>query len=260
MTEGQKIVAVSGGFDPLHRGHVRLFKDARALGDTLVVILNNDNWLSDKKGKPFMSQEERKEIIEAIQWVDRVVLTDHAPGEYFTDRSVCRTLREIKPDIFANGGDRHPEGDPIPEVELCKELGIEAVYNVGVEGKVQSSSWLTSRIPKFEKRPWGEMETFKTTPRWWLKSLTLRPGERISLQKHMRRGEVYVCVEGEVTVEMGDRVFVMRPFDNHPAATLFDPNVVHRLSSATGGTVIEIAIGDCDVKDIVRYEDDYGRN
>jgi cytidyltransferase-like protein len=139
----QKIVSVSGGFDPIHIGHVRMFQEAKALGDELVVILNNDNWLADKKGKPFMSGVERKEIIEAIKGVDRVVLTDHVPGD--ADRSVCRALREIKPDIFANGGDRKPDGDPIPEVTLCNELGIEVVYNVGTGGKVQSSSWLIAK-------------------------------------------------------------------------------------------------------------------
>jgi cytidyltransferase-like protein len=137
------VVAISGGFDPIHIGHVRMIKEAKALGDELVVILNNDNWLTDKKGAPFMPEAERKEIIEAIVGVDRVVLTSHAPGDL--DRSVCRTLREIKPDIFANGGDRHPDGDPVPEVDLCKELGIEMVYNVGAGGKVQSSSWLIKK-------------------------------------------------------------------------------------------------------------------
>lgn len=137
------VVAVSGGFDPLHIGHVRMFKEAKALGDELVVILNNDNWLADKKGKPFMPGVEREEIIQAIRWVDHVVLTDHVPGD--SDRSVCRALRSIKPDIFANGGDRHPDGDPIPEVYLCKELGIKMVYNVGEGGKVQSSSWLVAK-------------------------------------------------------------------------------------------------------------------
>lgn len=139
------VVAVSGGFDPLHYGHIRYIQAAKKLGDELVVILNNDNWLADKKGRPFMPQEERKEILEAIKGVDRVVLTDHKPGEYFRDRSVCKALREIKPDIFANGGDRHPDGDPAPEVEVCQELEIEMVYNVGAGGKVQSSSWLTAR-------------------------------------------------------------------------------------------------------------------
>lgn len=137
------VVAVSGGFDPIHIGHVRLFQEAKKLGDELVVILNNDNWLADKKGKPFMPGVEREEIIQAIKGVDRVVLTDHAPGD--PDRSVCRALRAIKPNIFANGGDRHPEGDPVLEVELCKELGIKMVYNVGEGGKVQSSSWLIAK-------------------------------------------------------------------------------------------------------------------
>lgn len=142
------VVAVSGGFDPVHCGHIRLYKAARALGDELVLILNNDNWITDKRGAPpFMPQEERKEILESIRWVDRVVLTDHKPGEYFKDRSVCKALREIKPDIFANGGDRHPAGDPAPEDEMCKEIGIKVVHNVG-GGKVQSSSWLINKAPK----------------------------------------------------------------------------------------------------------------
>ena len=137
------VVAVSGGFDPIHIGHVRLFQEAKKLGDELVVILNNDNWLAGKKGRPFMPGVEREEIIQAIKGVNRVVLTDHAPGD--PDRSVCRALRSIKPDIFANGGDRHPDEYPVPEVELCKELGIKMVYNVGTGGKVQSSSWLIAK-------------------------------------------------------------------------------------------------------------------
>ncbi len=138
------VVAVSCGFDPVHIGHVRMFQETKKLGDELVVILNNDHWLTDKKGAPFMPEEERREIIEAIVGVDRVVITGHVPGD--SDRSVCRTLQEIKPHIFANGGDRKPDGDPVPEVSLCNELGIEVVYNVGAGGgKVQSSSWLIKK-------------------------------------------------------------------------------------------------------------------
>lgn len=150
----QTVVAVSGGFDPIHIGHIRLFQEAKKLGDRLVVILNNDNWLKDKKGFPFMPEVERKEIIEAIAGVDEVVLTEHAPED--PDRSVCHILRKIKPDIFANGGDRKPDGDPVPEVGLCNELGIKIVYNVGEGGKVQSSSWLIAKAagksPDTQKR------------------------------------------------------------------------------------------------------------
>ncbi len=146
------IVAVSGGFDPLHIGHVRMFQDAKALGDKLVVILNNDQWLVNKKGFAFMPEQERREIILAINNVDEVIITAHTAGD--PDRSVCRELASIHPHIFANGGDRKPDGDPVPEVSLCEELGIELIYNVGVGGKVQSSSWLVDAAKKKEaKKP-----------------------------------------------------------------------------------------------------------
>ncbi|OGL62839.1 hypothetical protein A3C09_01290 [Candidatus Uhrbacteria bacterium RIFCSPHIGHO2_02_FULL_47_44] len=137
-----KIVAVSGGFDPIHIGHVRMIREARALGDELVVILNNDKWLMRKKGFVFMPEEERKEIIEALEGVSKVVLTKHVDND--PDTSVCGALREIQPNIFANGGDRF--ADNIPEAVLARELGIECVFGVGRGGKVQSSSWLTSKI------------------------------------------------------------------------------------------------------------------
>lgn len=139
----QIVVAVSGGFDPVHIGHVRMFNEAKKLGDKLVVILNNDHWLELKKGFAFMPHDERKEVIEAFHSVDEVVLTFHTPG--VADMSVCRELERIRPDIFVNGGDRKPDGVPVPEVELCEKLGIAMVYNVGRGGKVQSSSWLIQK-------------------------------------------------------------------------------------------------------------------
>jgi len=144
-TRGMKprIVAVSGGFDPVHIGHIRMIQEARALGDRLVVIMNNDAWLTDKKGFVFMPEAERKEILEAIAGVDEVVITDHTPGD--PDRSVVRALRFVRPHVFANGGDRKPDGDPVPEVAVCEELGIEMHYSVGHGGKVQSSSELAKR-------------------------------------------------------------------------------------------------------------------
>ncbi len=145
-----KVVAVSGGFDPVHIGHVRMFEAARALGDHLVVILNNDNWLRAKKGFVFMSEHERKEIIEAFKCVDEVIVTKHA--DITEDMSVCDTLRFVRPHVFANGGDRKPDGDPVPEVMVCKNLGIEMVYNIGAGGKVQSSSWLVNKTVEEKKK------------------------------------------------------------------------------------------------------------
>lgn len=138
-----KVVAISGGFDPIHIGHIEMMKEAKELGDKLVVIINNDNWLKKKKGFAFMPEQERKAIVEAIKWVDEVILTGHIQNP--SDMSVCAELAVLKPDIFANGGDRKPDGDPIPEVKLCNSLGIKLIYNIGHSGKIQSSSWLIKK-------------------------------------------------------------------------------------------------------------------
>ncbi|MFH1894571.1 MAG: adenylyltransferase/cytidyltransferase family protein [Patescibacteria group bacterium] len=144
------VVVVSGGFDPVHIGHVRMFKEAKTLGDELAVILNNDNWLKQKKGFVFMHQEERKEIISSIKYVDRVIFTEHASCP--KDMSVCTELADLKPDIFANGGDRNKKDADTkssflnPEQTLCQRLGIKMVFNVGRGGKVQSSTQLVKKI------------------------------------------------------------------------------------------------------------------
>ena len=146
------VVVVSGGFDPVHIGHVRLFHEAKKLGNKLVVILNNDNWLHKKKNFVFMPQEQRKEMIEAFREVDRVVITSHSP--HSSDMSVRKELARVKPDIFANGGDRTPENardktsSLNPEQLLCEKLGIRMVFNVGRGGKVQSSSWILADFVK----------------------------------------------------------------------------------------------------------------
>lgn len=144
----QIIVAVSGGIDPIHIGHVRLFEAAKKLGDKLIVILNNDNWLLKKKRFVFMHQKERKEVIEALRAVDKVVLTSHTPNP--KDMSVCKELLKIRPDIFANGGDRFK--DNIPEVAVCNKIKCKMVFNIGHGGKIQSSSWL---LKKYSHRARG---------------------------------------------------------------------------------------------------------
>src|SRR3989344_5786493 len=136
------VVVVSGGFDPIHVGHVRMFQRAKSLGDELVVILNNDNWLMKKKSFVFMPEKERKEIVESLTSVDRVILTGHKKNS--TDMSVCAELKKIKPDIFANGGDRTKKN--IPEVPVCEKIGCKMVFGIGDGGKVQSSSWLLAEF------------------------------------------------------------------------------------------------------------------
>jgi len=154
--KNKKIVMVSGGFDPVHVGHVRLYNEARKLGDELVLYLNNDNWLRAKKGFVFMPEQERKEILESLEAVDRVIISDHPKNT--KDMSVCNGLMKIKPHIFANGGDRDekdandPNSSLYKEREIHKKLGIKMVYNVGHGGKVQSSSDLVKKAKLKKKK------------------------------------------------------------------------------------------------------------
>ncbi len=147
------VVAVSGGFDPMHIGHVRMFERAKALGNELVVILNNDNWLMKKKGYVFMPQNEKKELLEALRVVDRVIISKHPKNP--REMNVSAELRILRPDIFANGGDRDkanaadPKSSLYKDIATCKELGIKMVFGVGHGGKIQSSSWL---LEKFKMR------------------------------------------------------------------------------------------------------------
>jgi D-beta-D-heptose 7-phosphate kinase/D-beta-D-heptose 1-phosphate adenosyltransferase len=128
-------VVVSGGFDPVHIGHVRLILAAAEYGD-VIVVANSDSWLYRKKGFVFMTWEQRKEILEALKGVVRVEWVDD------TDETVCEALRRIKPTYFANGGDR--KGDNVPEVAVCEELDIEMLWNMGGT-KIESSSDLVNK-------------------------------------------------------------------------------------------------------------------
>ena len=128
-------VVVSGGFDPVHIGHVRMILAAAEYGD-VIVVANSDSWLYRKKGFVFMTWDQRKEILEALKGVVRVEWVDD------TDETVCEALRRIKPTYFANGGDR--KGDNVPEVAVCQELGIEMLWNMG-GSKIESSSDLVNK-------------------------------------------------------------------------------------------------------------------
>ena len=134
----KKTIMVSGGFDPIHIGHIRMILDAAKHGE-VVVVANSDDWLMRKKGYVFMSWEERAEIIRSIRGVVRVEHVDDS------DNSVCEAIQRCRPDAFANGGDR--KGNNTPEVALCNKLGIDLVWSVG-GGKIQSSSELIAASKK----------------------------------------------------------------------------------------------------------------
>jgi len=137
-----KTVVVSGGFDPVHSGHIKYFKGAKQLAGKrgrVVCILNSDKFLKNKKNYIFMEYDERKEVLQALRYIDKVVKCIDK------DQTVCKTLKSIRPDIFAKGGDRTLGN--IPERGICEELGIEMVFGVG-GGKTQSSSELVKKLRK----------------------------------------------------------------------------------------------------------------
>ena len=128
-----KTVAISGYFDPIHVGHLEYIELSKRMGDYLVVIVNNNHQCKLKKGKYFMDERDRIKIVESIKGVDEVFLSIDS------DKTVCKSLEKIKPDVFTNGGDRHNQ--EIPESIVCKKYGIELLDGMGK--KIRSSSDLT---------------------------------------------------------------------------------------------------------------------
>jgi cytidyltransferase-like protein len=142
MAEKKPIVMVSGGFDPVHAGHIRLIRAAAEYGD-VIVIANSDKWLFNKKGFVFMDFKQRTEILNAIKGV---ILVDSVND---SDGTVCEAIMRHKPDYFANGGDRGFTNTP--EVTICEEMGIPCLWGVGGDRKLASSSDLVQSVRSFDK-------------------------------------------------------------------------------------------------------------
>jgi cytidyltransferase-like protein len=196
----KRIVLITGGFDPLHSGHIAYIKAARELGDSLIVGVNSDEWLRRKKGQEFMPWEERATIIAALYYVDRVINFDDSDN---SAKDAIKKVRAIHPAaqiIFANGGDRTKEN--IPEMDLLEEmLHLDFVFGVGGEDKKNSSSWILQewKAPKTE-RPWGYYRILHDVPGCKVKELTVEPGKKLSMQKHNLRSEYWLVSEGSGVV------------------------------------------------------------
>ena len=191
------IVVVSGGFDPIHSGHIRLIKEARLLGDMLIVGINSDEWLAHKKGRAFMPWQERLCILNNLSSVDEVYTFDDEDG------TACHLLQQVRahyPDsriVFANGGDRTQ--DNIPEMSVS---GVEFAFGIGGENKSNSSSWILQewKAPKTE-RPWGYYRVLHEAPGMKVKELVVESGQSLSMQRHAKRREYWVVQEGKCKVE-----------------------------------------------------------
>jgi cytidyltransferase-like protein len=202
--EQKTIVLVTGGFDPLHSGHIAYLEEARQLGDTLIVGLNSDAWLTRKKGRAFMPVDERGAIIDALGCVDKVIGFDE---EYDADNSACKFIKdmlEYNPQariIFANGGDRKTGN--IPE-ESVIDSRLMFAQSVGGDDKKNSSSWILKdwEAPKIE-RDWGHYRELYQGDGFAVKELVINPHSKLSMQKHKHRSETWNLVSGTAHILTG---------------------------------------------------------
>ena len=194
----KNIVLITGGFDPLHSGHIAYFKAAKELGDILVVGVNSDAWLTRKKGSPFMPYKERAAIVRNIVGVDYVIDFDDADGSAKHAIQMVRASYPQNKIIFANGGDRTQTN--IPEMDSGID-NIEFVFGIGGEDKKNSSSWILQewKAPKTE-RQWGYYRVLHEVPGMKVKELTVNPGKSLSMQRHALRAEYWIVSEGQAAV------------------------------------------------------------
>jgi cytidyltransferase-like protein len=251
-----RVVLVTGGFDPLHSGHIAYFKAARELGDHLVVGVNSDEWLTRKKGRPFMSFEERCAIIKELTVVDRVIgfndSDDTANHAIFQLQSTTGSGTKI---IFANGGDRTKSN--IPEMQYTN---VEFAFGVGGESKANSSSWILDewKTQKTE-RDWGYWRVLDNRPEkgYKVKELVIYPGKALSDQKHFKRSEEWNVLEGIVKMDTEwNNVQNSITLESESRTFSIGKEVWHKASNP--GTVnthiLEVQWGNCYEEDIERRD------
>ena len=250
-----KVVLVTGGFDPLHSGHIDYFNSAKKLGDELVVGLNSDEWLIRKKGKPFLPYQERIQIIQSLEMVDDIVSFDDSDnsscGAIF--KLLCTTAHDKKI-IFANEGDRTAED--IPELTTYgAQPQVDFKFGVGGSEKKNSSSWILAKWPgEIIERPWGWYRVIDQGPGYKVKELEIYPGCELSMQRHKHRAERWNIVQGSCVIK--NPKFKIQ-LDQH-----CDPYTVFKMQwhqpcniTQESCKVIEVQIGDiCDEADIERHE------
>lgn len=225
-TEDQKkkTIVVSGGFDPIHPGHIAMIESAAEYGEVHIIV-NSDDWLVRKKGFFFQPWTERKKILEAY--------TPHVHAADDTDGTVCEALRRIKPDYFGNGGDRTNKNTP--ELDVCADLGIEPVFELG-GGKYSSSSTINGRQRVATR--WGSYDVLLDMPNLKVKMLNIEAGKKLSLQRHEKRSEFFFTPNGEVRVNL--------------------PGVWHapHAPENEGLTILEVQIGASEEGDVDRISED----
>ena len=252
----KKIVLVTGGFDPLHSGHIAYFEEAKKLGDILVVGVNSDAWLVRKKGQAFMPLLERTNIIRKLECVDFVIDFNDSDN---TAKHAIQMVRQSYPQdpiIFANGGDRTDKN--IPEMDV-EDDNVRFVFGIGGFDKKNSSSWILEewRAPKTD-RPWGYYRVLHSpNNNVKLKELTVDPGSRLSMQRHFDRNEFWFVSEGIAsvyTVNVSSDLELLGTYKQHQSLYI-STNEWHQLANETDQPLklIEIQYGkNCIEEDIER--------
>lgn len=198
-----KIVLATGGFDPLHSGHISYLQKSRELGDYLIVGVNSDAWLTRKKSRPFMPIEERASVIQALRMVDAVIAFDET---YDADDSAIKFIEDTLKNypehdiVFANGGDRNNSNIPEMTVESSK---LTFAFGVGGEDKKNSSSWILKEWSQpTTERSWGRYTVLDKGDGWQVKQLAFDAGKSLSDQRHFKRSEHWNIVSGELKIEL----------------------------------------------------------
>ena len=258
MTKKYDYALVSGGFDPVHVGHLRMFQDAKKLSDNVILLLNNDEWLIKKKGKQFMNQNQRKEILDEFSSISEVII------QKSNDKSSSKAIEDFvnnnpnKKICYCNGGDRSNIKN-IHESEICRKLDVDLQFGVGGVVKIESSSELTKNyLGNVEKRPWGNYHIIAKNTGYQIKEIKVSQGSKLSLQKHKNRSEFWQIVKGKskITIEESEHYLKEREYIYIPK------NTVHRIENIGKEDLIfiEIQLGEnLKEDDIIRLEDDYGR-
>lgn len=243
------IALITGGFDPIHKGHIELIKDAQKIG-RVVVGLNSDQWLKNKKGMNFMPFEERKAILEMMNGVVLATGFNDTDGTAIDAIRVVQNLFPNEAVVFCNGGDRTDTN--IPEYDYCVKHQVEMRFGVG-GGKANSSSWLLSNWGRNEEsRQWGKFKTLYTDGNMVkVKELVVEPGKSLSLQKHENRSEFWVVTNGIATVRIEKQMMELLPGES----ISIDAGDIHQLENKYGDVlkVLEVQYGkSCNEADIQR--------
>jgi cytidyltransferase-like protein len=253
-----KTVLVTGGFDPLHSGHIEYFKQAKKLGDKLIVGVNSDDWLTRKKGRPFMPFKERCAIIKELAVVDKVI------GFEDEDNDACHAIFHTMATnagnvVFANGGDR--TNTTTPEYATYGDHPqVEFVFGVGGENKANSSSWILDewKTQKTE-RDWGYWRVLDHKPEkgYKVKELVIYPGKSLSDQKHFVRSEQWTILEGQVKMDTEwNSIQSSVVLEKHSRPYEIGIGVWHKASNPgnENSHILEVQWGDCYEEDIERRD------